>query len=113
MAGKASSAADINTARQGIMNLGVLLGRYDSAIEAADGLLSSSAVGADVQAQAQYTKALALSRQGNTAEAMRLWSALATDPESLYGAMRPRLRSTGSSTPTRHTTTGWPADSYC
>ncbi len=87
MAGKASSAADINTARQGIMNLGVLLGRYDSAIEAADGLLSSSAVGADVQAQAQYTKALALSRQGNTAEAMRLWSALATDPESLYGAM--------------------------
>jgi len=87
MAGKASSAADINTARHGIMNLGVLLGRYDSAIEAADGLLSSSAVGADVQAQAQYTKALALSRQGNTAEAMRLWSALATDPESLYGAM--------------------------
>ena len=87
MAEKASSAADINTARQGIMESGVRLGYYDKAIEAADGLLASSAIGADVREQAQFTKALALAKQDKGAEAIRIWNTLASDPESLYGAM--------------------------
>lgn len=87
MAEKASSAADINTARQGIMELGVRLGNYDKAIEAADGLLASSAIGSDVREQAQFTKALAMAKQGKGAEAIKIWNTLASDPESLYGAM--------------------------
>ena len=86
MAEKASSAADINTARQGIMELGVELGEYDKAIAAADALIASSAVGADMQSEAKFTKALALSHKKQTAEAMEIWQSLTADPESLTGA---------------------------
>lgn len=86
MAEKASSGADANTARLGIMRLSFTMNEYSAAIEAADALLASSAIGADVKSEATFTKALALQKQGKGAESMQLLQTLTGDPESLWGA---------------------------
>lgn len=86
MAEKASNSSDANTARLGIMRLCQDLGEYTEVISSADGLLASSAVGANVKAEATFAKALALSKTGSAAQAEELWRALAENPESLWGA---------------------------
>ena len=61
---KASAAADINTARMGIMNTSRDLGLHEQTIEAADKLLESSAQGAAGLQEVSFTKALVPERRG-------------------------------------------------
>lgn len=82
---KASAAADINTARMGIMNTSRDLGLHEQTIEAADKLLESSAQGAAGLKEVSFTKALALHDLKRDDEAAEIWSTLAEDIESLHG----------------------------
>lgn len=83
----ASGARNIQTARLGIMRVSRDLGHYDDVINAADALLSSSALSTDRRTEVLYSRAYALAQQGNTARAAAEWEKLASDTDDLYGAM--------------------------
>ncbi len=85
LAEKASESADINNARMGILRVSRDLGDNPLTIATADQLLTSSALGASDHREVTFIKALALSDQGNTAEAMTLWEELGEDADDLYG----------------------------
>lgn len=84
MAQKASTAADINTARLGQMRTARELGRDNDVLALADMLAESTE--ADIKAEATFAKALALANTGHPDQAATLWLSLADDPESLWGA---------------------------
>ncbi len=83
----ASGARNIQTARLGIMRVSRDLGHDDDVINAADALLSSSALSTDRRTEVLYSRAYALAQQGNTARAAAEWEKLASDTDDLYGAM--------------------------
>ena len=82
---KASSAHSLNKARMGIMQVSRDMTDYTTALEMADLLLGSSALGASEQAEVAFTKALALNATGKGEEAVEIWEKLAKDPETLNG----------------------------
>ncbi|MDE7120333.1 MAG: hypothetical protein K2O10_06965, partial [Muribaculaceae bacterium] len=84
MAQKASTPADINTARLGQMRTARELGRDNDVLALADMLTESTE--ADIKAEATFAKALALANTGHPDQAATLWLSLADDPESLWGA---------------------------
>lgn len=84
MASKASTPADINTARLGLMRVGRELGNDRQVLEIATLLAESTDT--ETRAEAQFAKALALSNLGQPDEAATIWESLAGDPESLWGA---------------------------
>ncbi len=82
---KSSSAHSLNTARMGIMQVSRDMTDYATALEMADLLLGSSALGASEQSEVAFTKALSLSATGKGDEAVEIWEKLAQDPETLNG----------------------------
>lgn len=82
---KASSAHSLNKARMGIMQVSRDMTDYTTALEMADLLLGSSALGASEQDEVAFTKALALNATGKGEEAVEIWKKLAKDPETLNG----------------------------
>jgi len=82
---RASEAVDVNAARMGIMRVSRDMGDNRRAIETADMLLASSALGASGKREVTYTKALALADTDRENEAMELWEALAEDIDDIYG----------------------------
>jgi len=83
---RASSPSRLNAARMGIMRVGRDISDYALVEQAADALLASSTLGAENRTEATYSKALALSATGRTAEARMLWSGIAANADELYGA---------------------------
>lgn len=82
---KASTAQRATEARQGIMRTARDLGDHDTAAEAADAILASSAA-TSAMTEAKYTKAVALDADDNTDAAIALWLELAADPSDIFGA---------------------------
>lgn len=82
---RASTPADVNRARMGMLRLSRDLGNHDTTIEMADKLLESSILGEAGKREVKFTKALALSDSGKTAEAIEIWTELADDIDDLYG----------------------------
>lgn len=83
---KASTPEKVNTARMGIMRVGRDLADYPMVLRASEAILSSSAAGAEARAEATFSRALALDRTGNTAEARELWKETAANTGDIYGA---------------------------
>ncbi|MDE6134920.1 MAG: tetratricopeptide repeat protein, partial [Muribaculaceae bacterium] len=83
---KASDAAIMSKARQGIMRAARDMGDYVLAGSSADAILSSSAVSNAAAAEARFTRAVALDAEDKTDEAITCWLELAADPSGLYGA---------------------------
>ena len=105
----------------GIMQVSRDMTDYTTALEMADLLLGSSALGASEQAEVAFTKALALNATGKGEEAVEIWEKLAKDPETLNGTKSAlylaqyhfdKGQNDKALTPTRPTTTGSPEDSY-
>lgn len=84
---RASSPSKLNAARLGIMRTGRDTGDYELAGRAADALLASSTLGSGNRTEATYTKAAALSAQGDEAGARKLWKSIADATDELYGAI--------------------------
>ncbi len=82
---KASSARSLNTARMGIMQVSRDMTDYATALEMAELLLGSSALGASEQGEVAFTKAMSLNATGKGEEAVEIWEKLAQDPETLNG----------------------------
>lgn len=82
---RASEASDVNAARMGIMRVCRDMGENERAIETADRLLASSALGASGKREVTYVKALALADTGHGTEALELWETLAADIDDIYG----------------------------
>lgn len=80
---RASSGHMLNAARAGIMRTAADSGRV---IAAADALLASTAIGAELRAEAEYFKANALYDEGRGADAVAAWSKLAGNTDSEIGA---------------------------
>lgn len=82
---RASSAADINGARMGVMRVCRDMGENDRVVETADNLLASSSLGAAGKKEVAFTKAAALADIGTADEAVAIWQSLAEDIDDLYG----------------------------
>lgn len=82
---KSSSAATLNAARMGIMRVSRDMADNATALEMANLLLDSSALGANEKGEVAFTKALALSETGKGEEATAIWEELAKEPETLNG----------------------------
>lgn len=82
---KASSAATLNAARMGIMRVSRDMADNATALEMANLLLDSSAIGANEKDEVAFTKALALSETDRGEEAVAIWEELAKEPETLHG----------------------------
>ncbi len=83
---RASTSQNLNAARMGIMRVSRDLDRNQDVINAAKALLSSSTVGAEQKSEITFTYACSLDAVGESAEAEKLWSGLASDADDLYGA---------------------------
>lgn len=86
LATTASTTGMINEAQLGIMRTARDLGKYDSVIEAANAITSSSTPTAAQRSEAEYTLADALYNTGDSAGAIEKWSALANDLNDINGA---------------------------
>jgi TolA-binding protein len=86
LAAKAGGARNLQEARLGLMRTSLSLGNDAQVIEAADALLSSSATPQSGISEIQFSKALALSRSGNAAEARDIWKRLSADVADVYGS---------------------------
>ena len=85
LAAKASGARNLHDARLGMMRTALVLGKNEPVIEAADALLSSTATPQSNMSEILYSKALALSRQGVSAQANEIWTELSADVADIYG----------------------------
>lgn len=83
---RATSTRTLQQARLGVMRTAAELADFDTALDAADKLLATSAAGLAETNEVRFTRALALSRLGRTQEAVEIWSALAEDPADIYGS---------------------------
>lgn len=84
---RASTPAQLEAARTGIMVTASELGRNEDVIEVTEQLTSTGSPSTP-RNQINFYRALALDRQGeNLAESDRLWSELAANPSDLYGSM--------------------------
>lgn len=82
---RASTGADVNAARLGIMRSARDLGENDRALEAAEQLLASSTLSGAQLSEAQFVKAMALRDLNRGAEAVALWEQLASNTDDLNG----------------------------
>jgi len=82
---RASSAADVNAARMGIMRVSRDLGEHERVVETAGLLLESSALGGEGKREVSFTKALSLNDLGRGSEAVEIWKQLAEDMDDIYG----------------------------
>ena len=82
---RASSPAMLNAARAGIMRTARDMGRADLMLRAADALLASSTLGAEMHTEATFTRALALRQEGKIADARKAWESIAGDTDDIYG----------------------------
>jgi TolA-binding protein len=83
---RASTPADVNEARMGIMRVARDLGRADDLLAAADAVLASSTLGAEDKTEASFSRGLAQQLKGDVASAITTWTPLATQTDDLYGA---------------------------
>lgn len=83
---RASSSRNLNAARAGIMRAARDLGNYEEVAAAADALLASSTIGSEDKNEAVFSKAFAIDRMGQHAEARQLWASIAGMTDDLYGA---------------------------
>lgn len=83
---KASDAETKNIARIGIMRVSRDTGDAATLRAAADALLTSSTLGSEEKTEATFSRALAMSLDGETDGAIAAWTELATSPEVIYGA---------------------------
>lgn len=83
---RTASAQTLRQARLGVMRTAAQLGEYKTALEAADKLLASSATTLTEAPEVRFTRAVALEKNGNRAEAIREWTELAKTPDDLYGS---------------------------
>lgn len=81
----ASSSSSLNAARLGIIRSSRDLDDPQTVLTAADALLSSTAVGANERDEVSFARAQALNNLDRNDEARAEWSALAQNPQSLYG----------------------------
>lgn len=81
---RASSSADVNNARMGIMRVCRDMGENRRVVEMADKLLASSSLGSGKR-EVAFTKAMAMAELGDTAGAMEIWGELSSDINDLYG----------------------------
>ncbi len=83
---RASTPADVNEARMGIMRVARDLGRADELLTAADAVLSSSTLGSEDKTEASFSRGMAQQLKGNTSAAISTWTPLASLTDDLYGA---------------------------
>jgi TolA-binding protein len=83
---RASTPADVNEARMGIMRVARDLGKADDLLAAADAVLASSTLGSEDKTEAQFSRGIAQQLKGNTSAAITTWTPLATLTDDLYGA---------------------------
>jgi tetratricopeptide (TPR) repeat protein len=83
---RASTPADVNEARMGIMRVARDLGKADELLAAADAVLASSTLGSEDKTEAQFSRGVAQQLKGNTAAAISTWTPLASLSDDLYGA---------------------------
>lgn len=83
---RASSPQMLNAARAGIMRTARDLADHGRVIAAAEALLASSTLGADLQNEAQFARAYAMAQTGREAEATAIWEQLAANPTDYFGA---------------------------
>lgn len=83
---KASTAANKNIARMGIMRVARDLGDADRLLAAAEAVMASSTPGSEDKTEAAFSRALAHSLKGQTNEAIAEWTELSTAADDLYGA---------------------------
>ncbi len=85
LAARASSPAKANAARMGMMRVARELNDDAQIIAAADAILASSTVGSEDKNEAIFSRALAMSHQGKTAEARSQWAAIASETDDISG----------------------------
>ncbi len=83
---RASTPADVNEARMGIMRVARDLGRADDLLAAADAVLASSTLGSEDKTEASFSRGVAQQLKGDVAGAISTWTPLATQTDDLYGA---------------------------
>jgi TolA-binding protein len=83
---RASTPADVNEARMGIMRVARDLGKADDLLAAADAVLASSTLGSEDKTEAQFSRGMAQQLKGNTSAAITTWTPLASLSDDLYGA---------------------------
>lgn len=82
---RGASAADITTARMGILRLSRDLGDNDRAITMADRLLETTSLGEGGKREVLYLKALSLCEAGCRQQATEIYETLAEDIDDIYG----------------------------
>lgn len=83
---KASTTETRNTARMGIMRVARDINDSKKMRAAADALLKSSTLGAEDKTEAAFSRALAMSLDGETEGAITAWKELAGNTNDVYGA---------------------------
>lgn len=82
---RASTPQMLNAARTGIMRVARDMGNAPLMLGAADALLASSTTGSEVRNEATFTRGLAQSLGGHTADARATWRKIAGETDDLYG----------------------------
>ncbi len=83
---RASSSRALNAARLGIVRTALDLEEAETALTAADRLLSSTTIGSSDRDEVNFSRALALEQLNRFDQAEEVWNELAADPHQLYGA---------------------------
>lgn len=83
---KASDVETKNIARLGIMRVARDMGDSTRLRATSDALINSSTLGAEEKTEAAFSKALAMSLDGETDDAIAAWQKLAENADDLYGA---------------------------
>lgn len=83
---KASAPENANIARLGILRVSRDTGDATRMRQTADALLKSSTLGAEEKTEAAFSRALAMSLEGETAGAITAWRELAENTDDIYGA---------------------------
>ena len=83
---KASTPENKNIARLGIMRVARDMGDAERMRTTAEQLLQSSTIGAEEKTEAAFSRALAMSLDGETDGAIAAWKELAGNTDDLYGA---------------------------
>ncbi len=83
---RASTPADVNEARMGIMRVARDLGRADDLLSAADAVLASSTLGSEDKTEASFSRGVAQQLKGDVSGAITTWTPLASLTDDEYGA---------------------------
>lgn len=85
--GKTDNTSLANNARLGILRSASKLGKFDTAIQAADALTATSTIPHDQRSEAVYLRGRAFAETGNEDKAAADWQSLADDLNDIYGTM--------------------------